>query len=152
MPFAKIRTPFAARRRRSACPLSSMALASSMRCTALPSLIACSQQVSSSSMHAEEISPETVRRFRCWPSSLSIRNTNSLVHRCLQSFTRSNFLDRVCRSCRNRRQPTWQGPNDGIVEQGVGKLILPALLTRQNSWKSLSIQGLLTSHRCDEVA
>ena len=31
---------------------------------------------------------------------------------------RSNFLDSACRICRNRRHPTWQEPNAGLVDQG----------------------------------
>ena len=33
---------------------------------------------------------------------------------------RSTFLDSACRICRNPRHPTWQEPNAGIVEHGIG--------------------------------
>lgn len=65
---------------------------------------------------------------------------------------RSNVLDSACRICRNRRHPTWQGPNAGVVEQGGARIDIASDPTRQNSWKRLSIQVFLTSHRCDEAA
>ena len=34
---------------------------------------------------------------------------------------RSNFLDSACRICRNRRHPTWQGPNARRCEQKAAR-------------------------------
>jgi hypothetical protein len=35
---------------------------------------------------------------------------------------RSTFLDSACRICRNRRHPTWQEPNAGLVGQGGARI------------------------------
>src|ERR1700730_15803489 len=44
--------------------------------------------------------------------------------------TRSPFLDSACRICRNRRHPTWQTPNAGIVGQGVARVDIASDPTR----------------------
>ena len=151
MPFADRRTPFAARRRRSARPLSSMVVTSRTRWAALPSLIACSQQVSSNSMHAGEISPDTVRCVRCSPSSLSTRNTHPPLHRGLHSQIRSTFCLALVADAEPAGHPTWQAPSAGIVEQGLRPKDAASGPTRQTRSKRLSVQVLLTSHRCDEA-
>jgi hypothetical protein len=85
-PLADRQTPFAARRRRSARPASSMLVTSlRTRSTALPSFIASSQDFSSSSVHSVEMSPVMMRRVRCSPSSLSSRNIKQPVHRAFQA-------------------------------------------------------------------
>ena len=151
MPLANIRTPFAARRRRTACPLSSMVVTSRTRCAAFPSLMVCSQQVSSTSTHADEISPETVRRTRCSPNSLSIRNTVSLLHRGFHSrFDRISWLTPAA-FARNRRHPTWQGPNTGVLEQRAASNDIARGPNRQNGSKRLSGQVFLAAHRCDDA-
>ena len=65
---------------------------------------------------------------------------------------RSNFLDSACRICRNRRHPTWQGPNAGIVERKLRAFDIASDPTRRNGSKRLSTLVFLTSHRCDEAS
>ena len=95
-PFANRQTPLAASRPRRAFPASSTPVMSRrLRSTGLPSFNASSQHLSSDSMHSAEISPSNVRRVRRPPSSLSSRNTKSLVHRAFQSFQDRKFFGRV---------------------------------------------------------
>lgn len=79
--FPNRRTPFSARRRRSALPASSTVVTSRRtRSTGLPLPSASSQHVSTSSMHTVETSPSIVRHVRSWPgflSSLCLQKTPS---------------------------------------------------------------------------
>lgn len=147
-----MRTPIAARRRRSARPHSSMVVTSRTRCTALPSFIACPQQVSTSSMHAGESSPETVRLDRCSPSSLSTRNTTPLVHCGFHSrFDRLSWVALVA-GAENVGIRRGKGRILALSSRELHAMISAPILPPQNSSKRLSLQEFLTPHQCDEVA
>jgi len=58
---------------------------------------------------------------------------------------RSTFLGRACSGCRKRRHPTWQGPNPGIVEQGVARNDIGADPTPSEQLEKIVITRVLNA-------